>query len=378
MKTSKRLSPPLSNSNSDSGNQNRIESMPVFKRYLILILFLSIAPFISFTANAGSIKAMFSYTWTGGCNPPKVTFKDSSQITGSDKIVKWYWSFGDFVRDTATTSSSNIIHTYSFMGAGAYPVTLVTTDQNGVTDTDIQTVYVGSIRANMAVSKICLGHPTYFTDVSYSHDHPITSWHWEFGDGSTSTLQNPVHTYTKQGNFFTYLTVDNGYCIDSQQSEASPGIPLQPKIYCQSTACLSDSIFIQGNDSSNDSTMRYWWSIDNIYKSSSKSIWYKPQTAGYHTITFMLVKGSTYSCIDSAQKTIFIDSSCVWPGDADDNKIVNMNDLLAIGIAYGDTGYARPNASLTWNAQPCQDWPRKFKSGVNYKEADCDGNNIVD
>jgi PKD repeat protein len=35
----------------------------------------------------------------------------------------------------------------------------------------------------------------------------IASWKWEFGDGETSTEQNPIHTYTKAGAFTVVLTV---------------------------------------------------------------------------------------------------------------------------------------------------------------------------
>ena len=38
----------------------------------------------------------------------------------------------------------------------------------------------------------------------------ITSWSWDFGDGTTSTEQNPTHTYTAAGNYTVVLTVDNG------------------------------------------------------------------------------------------------------------------------------------------------------------------------
>lgn len=37
----------------------------------------------------------------------------------------------------------------------------------------------------------------------------ITRWQWSFGDGSTSTVQNPVHTYTSGGTYFVCLTVSN-------------------------------------------------------------------------------------------------------------------------------------------------------------------------
>jgi PKD repeat protein len=36
-----------------------------------------------------------------------------------------------------------------------------------------------------------------------------TQWNWNFGDKSTATIQNPTHTYTKQGSYTVTLTVKN-------------------------------------------------------------------------------------------------------------------------------------------------------------------------
>jgi len=61
----------------------------------------------------------------------------------------------------------------------------------------------------------CLGDPTNFTDDSYSPIGPITSWLWDFGDGNTSALQNPSHTYATSGTFNVQLTVtDINGCSD--------------------------------------------------------------------------------------------------------------------------------------------------------------------
>lgn len=45
---------------------------------------------------------------------------------------------------------------------------------------------------------------------SASGGTPPYSWHWDFGDGTTSTLQNPTHTYATAGNFTATLTVTDG------------------------------------------------------------------------------------------------------------------------------------------------------------------------
>ena len=63
----------------------------------------------------------------------------------------------------------------------------------------------------------------------------------------------------------------------------------------------------------------------------------------------------------------------VWPGDADNNGIVNIFDINTIVIYFNKTGPTRPNASIQWIAQSCQPW-----NPVAATYADCDGNGKVD
>lgn len=49
----------------------------------------------------------------------------------------------------------------------------------------------------------------HFTDQSDPNGSPITSWSWEFGDGATSTEQNPAHTYANKDTYTVALTVTN-------------------------------------------------------------------------------------------------------------------------------------------------------------------------
>lgn len=55
-----------------------------------------------------------------------------------------------------------------------------------------------------------------FTDESQSIGSSIISWHWDFGDGDTSLLQNPVHYYSVPGTYTVVLSVENlNNCIES-------------------------------------------------------------------------------------------------------------------------------------------------------------------
>jgi len=46
-----------------------------------------------------------------------------------------------------------------------------------------------------------------FTDKSKDDDGTVSAWAWDFGDGETSTQQNPVHTYSDRGRYDVVLTV---------------------------------------------------------------------------------------------------------------------------------------------------------------------------
>jgi uncharacterized repeat protein (TIGR01451 family) len=64
----------------------------------------------------------------------------------------------------------------------------------------------------------------------------------------------------------------------------------------------------------------------------------------------------------------------IWPGDANNDNVVDVRDILPLGQFFGLTGTARTGGSLTWAAQPLfVPWTPE---GASY--ADCDGNGAVD
>ncbi len=144
--------------------------------------------------------AVFTANVTSGDAPLIIAFTDAS--TGADS---WSWAFGD----GNTSTDRNPVHTY--VTPGTYTVNLTVTNTAGSSSaTKTVTVTepsgpapVAGFTADVTSGNVPLA--VRFTDTSTGAD----SWSWSFGDGATSTEQNPVHTYTQVGRFTVTLTVAN-------------------------------------------------------------------------------------------------------------------------------------------------------------------------
>lgn len=116
--------------------------------------------------------------------------------------ASYAWDFGD--GNTSTQSHPN--HPYA--SAGTYNVCLIIDDGNGCKDTSCQSVVVTGgppTGCNAWFVHTVNGMTVTFTDSS-THAGGAT-YHWDFGDGDTSIVQNPVHTYAQNGIYLVLLTV---------------------------------------------------------------------------------------------------------------------------------------------------------------------------
>lgn len=86
------------------------------------------------------------------------------------------------------------------------------------TTSSVTVVHQGPSASFAAPQGATAGAPTQFEDASSPGDDPITSWRWDFGDGSTSTEANPAHTYAQAGTYTVTLTVT---ASDGQTSTAA-------------------------------------------------------------------------------------------------------------------------------------------------------------
>lgn len=131
----------------------------------------------------------------------KAQFTNRTTVGGTGGTPLGYvWSFGVA---GATSTQENPVYYYN--AVGPYSVQLISTSARGCSDTVAKVInnIIPQSLANWVATppEVCLGAQIQFTDLSNPLGSSITGWNWGFDDGSSSTQQNPVKTYSKAGTF---------------------------------------------------------------------------------------------------------------------------------------------------------------------------------
>ena len=134
----------------------------------------------------GALTALFTSAPSGGTGP-----------------YAFVWDFGDGGVDTAQNTS----HTYAT--AGSYTVTVSVTDATGFVRVSSLAVYA-SLNFGATLTSVPIDGSAPLTvqlTATPANGTAPYSYLWEFGDGSTSTLQNPIHTYTSAGEWIATVGI---------------------------------------------------------------------------------------------------------------------------------------------------------------------------
>jgi PKD repeat protein len=149
--------------------------------------------------------ANFSFTPAEPKVDEEISFKDeSTDPDGASDIVSWEWDFGDGTTSTEQNPKKK------YAQKKVYDVRLTVKDRAGLPSFIVKKVPVGIVppKADFSFSPTSpeVGDEVQFTDKS-TDDGQIVSWRWDFGDGTTSTEQNPKKKYAQAGTFKVKLTV---------------------------------------------------------------------------------------------------------------------------------------------------------------------------
>ena len=275
------------------------------KLYILLTKLIALFVFAGYTTTGiygQAPVANFTANVTSGCAPLTVSFTDQS--TGNP--LYWNWDFGN----SQLSNIRNPVVTYAL--PGIYTVRLVVRNATGISQEekiDYITVAASPTPAFTAnITTSCAPAIIQFTDQT-TPAGSITQWQWNFGDGGTSTQQNPSHTYTASGFYSVSLTVtsNNGCRISTSYTNyirIVSGISTNFS-FTQPTTCTAPFIVTFQNQASGPGVLSYTWDFGN---GSPPSNLPNPTTtyaaAGSYIVRLDVV--SNLGCTGSFQQTINI------------------------------------------------------------------------
>ncbi len=278
----------------------------------------------------------FTYAPLVGCNPLTINFTG----TTIDRI-SFIWDFND--GSTNSTTDSIVSHTYT--NIGVYVPKMILVDAGGcqVPITGPDTIRVNGVDARFGLTSttLCDAGFVTFTDSSNSND-VITGYTWDFGDGITSTNQNPVHYYAAPGQYFPKLIVrTQSGCVDTAYNIAPVKIVASPQAAITATppGCAPlTATFTGGLLVADTSAMSWSWNFGNGNTSTLQNP--PPQLyTNPTTYTIQLIATNSTGCIDTVTQTI----------DAHIVPVVNAGADTLICKGVGTTLVASGATNYTWS-----------------------------
>jgi PKD repeat protein len=168
----------------------RIEPVTLYSGHVDIIATV----LADFSANATEVLVGQSITFT-------------AIATGGSGDYTYAWDFDN----NGSTDASTEIAEYSYVAGGTYTVSLTITDTSDGADTETKTDYIHVYPALVAgcsadKEEVATGEGITFNGTA-TGGKPGYSYHWDFGDGNTSPLEDPTYSYTAYGSHVVTLTV---------------------------------------------------------------------------------------------------------------------------------------------------------------------------
>ncbi len=237
-----------------------------------------------------------AFTTAPACPGFGTQFTDGSTV-GTGTITGWSWDFGD----GNSSTQQNPAHPYA--AGGTYTVKLIATSSAGCVDSITQTITVPyKPIAQFTHDTVCLGVPTSFTDQSAVTGGTITGWNWAFGDGNTSTQQNPQNTYATAGTFTTTLIVtSNDGCLDTVTSVVTV---IANPVASFTAPGVCDLLAMQFTDGSTPAPSQWSWNFGDGNTSTQQNPSHTYAGPGTYNVKLVITAGS--GCMDSITQPVTI------------------------------------------------------------------------
>ncbi len=200
-----------------------------------------------------------------------------------------------------------------------------------------------------------------FTDSSTICYGSIIGWNWDFGDGNSSTLSAPSHTYSSTGSFLVTFTVfsSNGDSAFIQKNILIHELPVAWFTILDSACVGSDVVFIDSTISNDGNVLLWNWNFGDGNSGAGDTIIHAYSNSGFFTIE--LISSTEYGCVDTSNRIINI-----TPGPISDFQVFNTcageiaqfnNFTTATGTSVQSTLWNFGDSNTSLNSSPSHAYP---------------------
>jgi gliding motility-associated-like protein len=239
------------------------------------------------------------FTFANSCKDSVAVFNNTSTIS-SGTIASYSWNFGD----GSLSKDGNPTHAY--VATGNYAVSLLAISAQGCRDSITKTITVNPRPvAGFTFKNTCQDTAVKFVDgTSIASGGSIKSYFWEFGDGSTSSLQNPSHSYATAGTFTVRLTVvsNNGCGSVKEQNVTIYTLP-EPN-YVANPVCQNSAMSFINTSSVGVGSMTYKWDFAGQGNSTLTNPTHT--FTGFGSFNVLLTATSSQGCVKSLTKSVTV------------------------------------------------------------------------
>ncbi|MFN3875459.1 MAG: PKD domain-containing protein, partial [Flavobacteriales bacterium] len=231
---------------------------------------------------------------------------DSITVTITDQsvdAVSYLWDFGD---GTTSTLPNPPPHFYG--SVGDYSISLTVTNALGCSHGFSRPVHVyAPPTVGIQAANLCFGESAVFTPViGTDPGNPVTAYAWDFGDGTTSSIQSPSHQYLAPGPYVIALEVTTPYCAGTGTQWVN--VQARPDAAFAPTPALGCSpMSVTFSNQSTGATQYLWQFGDGATANTADAVHgYVNNGTSDTTFTIMLVASSPFGCSDTATASVTV------------------------------------------------------------------------
>lgn len=242
--------------------------------------------------------------------------------------LSYNWNYGD-----GSLSENAIDATHTYAAAGTYTVTLTDTIYGWTTNCITDTMVDLGGAPTAGFSSVETGLSSTFTNTSVSGSG--TTYAWDFGDGNTSTMMDPTHTYATAGTYTVCLTVTDACGTDVSCSAITVTCAVPTPAFTQTSAGTTASFT---NTSTAGTGAMYLWDLGDGNTSTQMSPTHTYAADGNYTVCLVV---SDNCGADSTCQVVVI-TSCVNPtaGFTSSETTIGTFDFTSTSTTTGTTTYA--------------------------------------